>query len=235
MPYRRYRRRPYRRRRYRRYRRRRRVAGSGRTWWDTAHDAAEFGVKYGPQLAYLASKVAMLNVEVKNHDVAASAITIPQAAGGLSLIHLTDINQGDTAETRDGNSIKLLKCNLRSVIKTGGADARFRIMIVQFNYNNGLTFTSTDLLDTPTDIKSFYRLTTTRNWRVLYDSQGSIETGVRDQVNRNRYLPNRRHVKFDGNLGSNIAAGGIYMLAITDVATSNPTWDYFVRLRFVDN
>lgn len=227
--------RTYRRRRRRRYRRRR-------------TNYAATALKYGGKLAtlgftayrnkaaigYAMSKLAMLNVEVKYHDYAASGTcSVPGSAG---FAQLTEIAQGDTQSTRDGNSIKLVGTDFRINLKQAATptNQRVRFMIIRQGYNDGYTPTLLDLLSSAT-IDSFRNINESKGYKVLLDKMINLDVISREMYTSSFHFKTMNHVKWDGTSGGDTTFGHLWWVIMTEEATNQATYDVAARIRYVDN
>ena len=168
MPYaRRGRRRPYRRRAP--YRRRTIVKPPPSTWGQTVPKYAYHAFKIALKNA---DKLALLNTEVKRHDTNSGGNTIPQHASGLNPYVVSAIAQGDSASTRDGNSIKCLQLDLRFHITQAATptDQQLRITVVKLKRAGIASLDSSEIFENPTGSHMAWRnLDKTRNVQVLRD------------------------------------------------------------------
>ena len=76
-------------------------------WYDRKYSTLDLAKKSWAAVKYLKS---VINVEKKKHDTSSSGSI--SSAGGIQL--LSNIAQGDTDQTRDGNSIKMQSMLLRA-------------------------------------------------------------------------------------------------------------------------
>ena len=182
----------------------------------------------------------LLNVERKYHD---GAVDGGSANSTMVINTLTTIPQGDTANTRDGYSLKLQNLAWRLFIKQNASattPTQVRVMIVQ-----GLDDTAASqafLLEStgsaPLDMRNIYY---TNELKVLYDKvlnvgpNGSASAGVY----RNGFIKRfpSEHLTFDqaDTAGTSIRKGALFMCIIGDNATNAPSYDFTYRIRYVDN
>lgn len=213
----------YRRRTYRRpsYRRRRRYKKPLR-------------YKYA-DYAYKGYKMAMslkrtLNVEYKHIDIVNTAN--PTYAG--SLVDLNQLSNGDTDQTRDGDSIKMIKMTFRYTIR-GTVDSVLRLIIFNDKYDK-VSLVSDVLSSTGgvNSVNSFKDRDNRFQTKFLVDRRFPLSASGKDMYSgtivKNLYL----HANYDGATTTPIM-GRLRMLLISDVAADMPVIDYVCRITFVDN
>lgn len=190
----------------------------------------------------LASKVyRFVNTEVKFHDVTQTGTAIPNTG---SINGLSAITQGDTSLTRDGQSVKLMNLTIRGFITTNQSQPYpqiTRIILFRGKQENGVGFSATDILETASVI-SPKNYTDRFRTKILYDqtfyqNQGAgLSAAAFGTLSRpfNINLKCQGHVNFAGS-STNIEDGGLYLLYLSNQATSTPTITYYSRLTYVDN
>lgn len=188
-------------------------------------------------MAYIAyKKTQMLNVEVKNFDYNQSGALNPMSTATPYIINCP--GQGDTAETRDGNSVKMLGQYIRYNIDFTTAGHRARVILFKMNASNGASPTLTEVLEFPTNFDSFRNLTETRRIKVLYDKihTASTDRGLTATGKIARKMGH--HIKFNSATGSDWASieyGGLGLVVFNDQSTDQGTISIVCRSRYVDN
>lgn len=230
MPYRRrYRRAPYRRRYPRRNTR-----FSGRAtgpWYSRKYSVADLARHAWKGVYYLKG---LVNSETKKFDVVNDAITM----GGGTLAPLTQVVQGDTDLTRDGNSIFARGLNLKmTFVKNDLGNDFQRQMIALVRDNQQISDTTPSFLDvfetqhpnTHLATDNVGRFSILKRYAWTFDDN-------RKSVQLNWNIPLRTHIRFNGAAGSDLQKGGYYLAYITDQDTDNfPTFSLHSRLSFHDN
>lgn len=220
MPYRKYNR-PYRRRRY--YRKppqkpmRYKVA-------DTAYKAYVMGRK----------AMRIINSEVKVSNTSSSYS--PSSTGAV--VDLSSVAQGDTDNTRDGDSIKPLNLTMRGLISadasvTNNGATFVRVVVVRAKHERGTSPTWASVFGSASTLAAKdhdNRFET----KILYDRLFSLDANKGSTLTFNKIIKLDGHIQFDGG-ASTIRNGGIYLMHMSNVATNLPSLNVNTRLSFVDN
>ncbi len=182
---------------------------------------------------------SVVNVEYKNFDVT----TLSQVVGVTPIIvQLTNIPQGDTTNTRDGASVKIVSLRLAYTITTHASAPQTiaRIMIVCDKQTNQAIYTAADLFqdpDTGENIISPRNLDNSRRFRVLYDKLHSYSNvgrvGDYHQVNKKLQLK----IRYDGSTPSiaDLTQTSLSLVMICNQASNTCLVSHNTRLRYVDN
>lgn len=227
---------PYRRRRYNRRRR------NGSVWTGfTRYIKKADNVANTSALAYAAYKGMvrlrrLVNVEKKKADFENSG-TISTTAGNP--LNPTNIGQGDTDQTRDGNSILVNGLLLKSTFtKNASATAsRVRILIVLDkqqtpdtapSYTDIIDPTFTDQILAPLNNETVGRYTVLMNRVITLDSNKPKRT-------MQKYFRLNHHVRYNGTASSDVQKGGLWVLIVSDEATNAPSYTVQSRTYFYDN
>lgn len=234
MPYRRNYRRSYRRnpRRRRRYYKKK-----------PAYSYAKMAVKG----YYLAKKVmGMVNVEYKHHDLSNNDVALTTVPTTANYILLNAPTVGDTAETRDGSSIRIKRMTVnitfkRNLLSTQETDL-VRCMIVLHKQPVGSFLNFSDLLDittSPINIASGLNLYNKSKFRIMLDKTYHLDKGAKSKAILEYNKPMSLKVEFAQGSGAgtinDLVNWALYLIMWTDNGTSTPTVDYFTRIRYVDN
>lgn len=175
---------------------------------------------------YLAKK-AQVQKELKWHDTAPAQVTVP--ADGL-VYELSNVPQGATNNSRDGNVIYPSSINLRMIFRTIEAGSTsFRVII--YHWDNGASSQPTDVLDTASIVafkSDRYRF----NSRIIYDKSYTMTIGGVQE----RCIDIKRRIK--GMIAYNEATvnpqkNGLFMIVIGGDAGS--IVQYRSRLYFKDS
>lgn len=225
---------PYRRRYRPAVRRRRYPRGYPRR----APTYGQIGRKVYSDVMWLKKKIQKLNVEVKHHDVSTGA-SIPGHATGLNPVSLTAIAQGDTSETRDGNSIKCVGLDLRFLLKqnaTTATDQQLRITVVKLKRAGIASLTSEEIFETPASSPMAYRnIDKSYPIQVLRDMFVKLNTDDNDLKTVKMHIPLKHHIKYDDNTSTSDQYGGIGFIIWSSEFSFPGTYTVLSRLRYVDN
>lgn len=215
MPY----RRRYKKSNRRRYRKR---GGLASTAWRLAKKAARGVVKY------------YLNPEYKFSDYASTG---PISNAGTVFSNINFLPLGDTAESRNGNSIKVTSHLLRfNIIRNTAATATtFRFIIFTDVSSNGAVPAVVDVLDNSSALSPL-NSTNGARFHILMDRTYTLSAD-KPIVASQYFRKMNHHIKFIDNTASNssLGQGPIYMLAISNETTNTPTFALQSRIRFLDN
>jgi len=159
------------------------------------------------------------------------------------------IPQGDTVNTRNGNTVRMTSLVLKGRIQANTAATAgclVRVLVVKYNYIHGTTVGVGNVLDQTARITSPYNMgdsATSGNYSVLYDR--TFKISVSGQENDTvmfafTYRPTNHHIKWEssdttGALSSMIngQVRGIIMTSETGANPPNYWADW--RVKFVDN
>lgn len=193
-----------------------------------------FATKWGPAL--IAAK-SLLNVEKKTHDDERSG-TI---GSGGAIYSLTDIQQGDDYDTRDGRSIKIISMENRSTFTINAAATNTYVRAIYFVDKNlqdsGTLAGVTDVLDAA-DVNSFRNPDPVMmsRFKILSDRIYGMSNSGSNEVRTSKfYKKMQHHVKFSGIAAADSAQGTICLLLISSEVTNVPTISAYTRFRYVDN
>lgn len=207
-----YRKRPYRRRRYRK---------------PLRYKYADYAYK-GYKMALSLKRT--LNVEYKHVDSVGT--TNPTYAG--TLVDLNQLSIGDTDQTRDGDSIKMIKLTFRYTIRCI-VDSVFRLIIFNDKYDKvSLVSDVLSSIGGVNSVNSFKDRDNRFQTKFLVDRRFPLSTAGKDMYSgtilKNLYF----HTNYDGATTTPIV-GRLRMLVISDVNADMPSMDYVCRITFVDN
>lgn len=192
-------------------------------------------------ISMLKSKLG-LNTETKFLDTAQSG-TCTSSLVGLNFPAV--IPQGDTASTREGAGVRLVRWKLNLLVSADPTAATTQIFrIVCFKQPQGLTgtqITPTNVMQTVSDIKSMYNMNT-EGYNVFYDRTFHVDpiaVGTSQRYVHINYAPLKHELKWinantDGAVGD--VTHGFFMCAIMcQSGTTPPTFAASHRVYFVDN
>lgn len=216
------------------YRRRRRAPASS-SWFSTK--------SFTPQSAYaLATQAAkdiwylkgLVNSEMLKYDISTTSTAVNSSG---TIIPLSGIAQGDGDSARTGNSILIRKMLLRMQFyqNAAAANTTFKVLLFMDKQQIGDTAPAvTDVLDSASTLSPLNSNTVGR-FNVLGSWLFHTSTDRDTVVEKNFFKDLRTHIRYNGNLGTDIQKNGIYLLMISDQGTNIPTVYYNWRLSYHDN
>jgi len=178
----------------------------------------------------------LLNVERKILD---NTINVAPSTSGL-VINLTNCSQGDDYNNRQGDSILAKSIDLRYSVQMN-ASASFttaRCMLVRDNWQQGTDPTFSELLENPTNTRSFLNHDQNGRFTILMDQKiVLLQSTEKSAFVSDKHFNLNHHIKFTGtdNLDASNSAGHLYLMVMSNEATNTPTFYGFSRFRFIDN
>lgn len=186
----------------------------------------------------------MINCE--KHKMEFSEATTTTILNTGTVYHLSGVVQDDTDSGRSGNSILarglLFTYTLRNAASTPLSFTTVRVLVVQdqqqlsdagpANITGVLEYTSgVRVVNSPLDSQTVGR------WKVLYNRVHDMDTVNNPQVNIKKYIPMKKHIRYNGAGAGDIQKAGIYAFFIcSDSSLSNPViYQMSSRLYFYDN
>lgn len=202
---------------------------------------------YAVKAYQIASKIAsIVNSEKKYFDAVGTedpSSTIP------TLTHLSNITQGSSDVSRNGDSVGLKTMQVKYQIQWHASatvnDAVRVVIVIDKDNENGTPMTTAQLMAT-TDLLSLRNMNFSRRFKVLHDDVYTINTTknliVKEYYKKFKMGKDRqgnktvmKHITWNNN-DQTEERNHIYMLCFTNVSTENlPHITYFSRLRFYDN
>lgn len=185
---------------------------------------------------------AVVNVEYKHHTV----VNTTDASTTANVFLLNGIANGDTSQTRNGNSIKPKALAVNMMTKQDGAQSsRIRLLVVRDKDSSGTAPTITEVLTT-NQVLSHYNIETDQNrFDILRDdlfvmngdAAGAGEQTSNTQVVKRFNVPVSKHMKFDGSAATSVSWGALYAMVISDHAAgaTAPLFDWNSQLKYIDN
>lgn len=181
----------------------------------------------------------LLNVEFKNHDVQATALALNTTG---TITQLTNIAIGDTTNTRDGSSLKIVSLLFSYILRinSSATDSQFRIMLVQDRQTNEAIYTVGDLLSDTTinDVLVAPRnLDNGHRFSVLYDKLLTLSAAGRATSGHKFYKKMNLKIRYDNAAAAitSLTQSSLSLLVITNEPTNVPSITFNIRLRYVDN
>lgn len=187
----------------------------------------------------IAKNVAsLMNVEIKNHDVQQTNIVLTTAP---IITQLSNIQQGDTTNHRDGSQCKVIFIEMSYSILVDSTLPRTicRIMLVLDKQTNQAIYVNTDLLEDVTvhdNILAPVNLDNKHRFSVLYDRTHVLSLSV-PVVYVKRIFRRQTLLRFDASTPSiaDLTQNSLSLVQMTNEGANQPAITSFLRIRFVDN
>lgn len=226
---------PYGKRSYKRTKRfsRRRKGRGKKAWYMRKYNAYELAGKAWTAAKYLKG---LINVEFKKFDVDSSTAT------SGAVVHFNGIAQGDSDQTRDGNSVLMKSLLVRGNIVTNGNATSTRCRVIFFIDKQQIGDTTpaqSDILDPDLNqMVAPLNNQTVGRFTILSDKRYSLNlilAGASTSTEYSFFTRLQKHARFNGSAATDIQKNGVYMLFVHDQPTHTPTLHYSSRLKYVDN
>lgn len=194
---------------------------------------------------------SLVNSEFKYIDTVSSVASSVTSTG--TVVHLTNIGQGDDVSSRSGRSILPKTWFLRGEIafnSAGNAAQQVRIVVFRdMNDNDEVAPTVAQLFTSTTagvGVISPLHKDNSMRFRVLYDKVYNVDAS-RSQVGVKTYhrIPlgidphgnptQGIHTTYSGTGGPNTAKNHLYMIVISNTTSNHPTLTYYNRITYIDN
>lgn len=179
---------------------------------------------------YIKRMRRLINVEKKFFDTTFNS-TVSTTA---DIDNCGLIGQGDTEQSRDGNSIRCLSLYGKVFVGQNATATATTTRLIWFIWNNDTDPLVSDILTLTTDphshLKPGYGM-----FKVIKDMYLLTDDSQRQALQRKFYIPLNQRIRFDGNGATDFQRGAIFRLMISSEATNVPTVHIEERLRFVDN
>jgi len=195
----------------------------------------------GQVALHLAKKaISMMNVEYKHHDVQISVTSVSQTP---TITQLTNIGQGDTSSTRDGDSIKITAIHLKGIVAlhTSAATSQYRVMLILDKQTNGAIYNASDVLEDTTAVDNLIsplNLDNKYRFRVLMDKLITLSNGGgNESVTWQRHIKLNQHIRFGGTAGTiaDLNTYSLSLMVMSNEPTNVPNHSIYSRIRYVDN
>lgn len=152
---------------------------------------------------------------------------------------LTDVAQGSTNITRDGNSILLKTLQLDGIVvkHASATQTLFRWMIVEDTQQQSDTApTYTDIFDSASSNTPRLNVANVGRYKILKKSSNILLTADRPIANIKYFRRFRNHhCRFNGTSASDFQKGHLYLILISSEATNVPSPAISSRCTFFDN
>ncbi len=195
----------------------------------------DIGQKVYQDVKYLKS---LLNVEFQTLNTTFPAS--PNTTG--QVINLTAIAQGDTAQSRQGNKIRLKYLKVSGVVELHASATRSRVRMVIVRDNNGST-TIPDITDLYTSLAQFFnnrnKLGTPQSnsrFSILWDKLVLIDSSGKGPMSAVKYSQSLdHHCFFTGGATTDEGKGALYLMIASDEATNDPIVTIDSTVKWIDN
>lgn len=181
----------------------------------------------------------IMNVEYKFFD---NTVSQTAQATAPTIVQISLIDVGDTASSRDGDSIKVVGIYLNYMwsIDASATQTQVRIMLVQDKQTNGAVYVNSNLLLDVTavdNIISPYNLDNKYRFRVLYDRVHHLAANGIESVSVKKYITLNQIMRFGGVAGTiaDIRSNSFSVMVMSTEATNTPLVNIITRIRYVDN
>lgn len=203
-------------------------------WYKKKYSVGEIAGKALSGVNYLRT---LVNAEVKTYDSTLAAQSLDYNG---HIYNLTAIPQGDTEQSRDGNSIFLKSIFIRGLItaNTVTENNTVRVIIFRDTMNLGSSPTIGEILEsTGSNIATLSPLNHDSHGRfqILWTKFFTFSNNGNTAQVWKAYLPIRKHVKYTGTLGTDEHKGQIYILLLSNTNVNHPQGNYQARVSFYDN
>lgn len=213
-----------------------------------ARKGAKRGAIYGAAAGQLWKDVKflkdMINVERKVYDIDLTAGALATNVGSTSW--MSGIATGTGFNQRTGMVVKASSFSLKGTIECNASAAsptQVRIIIyINKSLNQGVLPGTSDILQSTGSSGiggpiTPYQLNNVGDFTVLMDRKYTVDLVQRNQVNVNFRCKLGHHIRWEttGDLIANTESGHIFMLVVSDQSTNQPSFQYYSRLRYVDN
>lgn len=221
---------------YGKKRRGRRRQKRSKPWYAKKYSALQLAGKAVAGVRYIKR---IINVEKKKFDLTQTLQTTNEYVA-----HLTAIPQGDTAASRDGNSILLQYVTIRGRLYLNASSSLTNHRIVVIKDNQQVSDTApavADLLEGTAGADftiANMELDNVGRFTKLYDQVHQLQeqySGSSRQKNFIINIPINKHVRYNGAAGTDIQKGGLYIMVMDDQATYHSSVTFNSRVVFTDN
>ncbi len=182
---------------------------------------------------------SLLNVEIKNHDVLQTNVSITRTP---VILQLTNVPQGDTTNSRDGAQYKCTQLELRFQVLLDGSATRtsFRFMVICDKQTNQAIYTIGDVLENTDDIMVIFspiNLDNKRRFQIIDDFTVHVGTGEGRLKHFKKFYNLNKIIRYDGTAGdiTDLTQNSLSLLMVSSETTNGIELHSFSRLRFIDN
>lgn len=207
------------------------------SYYTHGKNALELALK---AIAVATATKKLLNVELKAFNITQIATDIPNGSG--TIVQLTNIAQGDSAITRDGQQLKLVRQIFRAeiVMSASATNSMVTVMLVRDNSTNQAIYATSDIMGATTDILSVispYNFNNQSRFKILKRWIFKLNSASNTSKIIQYFGSPNLVIRYDdnGNTIASLTKNSISLLFISDETTNVPTITFFNRFRYVDN
>ena len=154
---------------------------------------------------------ALVNSETHYRNVFVSTATVANTA---IITQLNDVVQGDTLNSRTGNSILMSGLRSTEVMSSAVTCTVREILFIDKQQISDTAPVVTDILQTSVPI-AFYAQEFPGRFQILSDSFYTLDTAAKPVIARRRYKKLQKHAVYNGTAAADIQKNGVYKLIIT--------------------
>lgn len=177
----------------------------------------------------------LINVEEKYQD---NSLLISATTAGV-VTSFNTIAQGDAQGQRGGDSLKPQSFEVRGHLynnAAAGAPGVIRLILFRGKNENGVAFTTTDILESasynsPLSFENRKRFTVLMDKKIVLNT--NYATIASNFVSMNYSKALNGHIKYTAGT-TTVEEGGLYLLSISDLAAGHQN-RFISRLRWTDN
>lgn len=176
-----------------------------------------------------------LNPELKRQDVIINN-TISSAQNS-ALLAFSAITQNDTAEGRDGNSLRLKHIQCKGFIRASSSSltTMIRVFVVRDKQQVADTNPDNDMILYNNIPEAMSSVSWAKRFDVLYDRTFTLPYNTNPLQTFNFHLNPDTHVLYNGVSAGDIGKNGITIHAISNEATNVPTLYMATKTEWYDN
>jgi len=166
----------------------------------------------------------LLNVEKKHNDVAATQN--PTSSSWLATL-LNGVAQGDSNESRDGSSVKMLSLYIKGYVNINSSTSRsiVRLVVIHDKVPDGVAPNASEVFDA-NDVNAMYNTEYMgTKYTILCDKTYSVSDGGNNNRPFKIYKKLNNKIRFSGTGSAitDISQGALWLYVISDEATNTPT------------
>lgn len=177
----------------------------------------------------------IINSEIKKSDISMNPLQ-PSTTAIFTL--LSEINQGDDYNNRQGNSVldKYLTLRWGLSLNAAATFTQVRMIIFIDGDNDMETPTEAQLLTTPTNLMSSINPDYSARFTILYDQVHNLSNSGEKVISDKFYKVLNFHSKFvTGTGATGFGRNSIWLYLKSTEATNTPVFTGYSRIAFYDN
>lgn len=201
-------------------------------WYNKKYSVGDIAYKAWNAVKYMKT---LINSERKLYTL---QVTPASQTFNGSVVHLTNIAQGDQTSQRDGRSILINYLQLRGLFTKGTGNDVLRYMVVRDKYQSGSAPAVDQVLQTVgTSLAPFAPLDASfaGRFEILDTGMVTFSPDMPTFVYK-KFIKLNKHCKWQTTAdGGGTMAGHIYFISISNVATNSCSVEFVSRVGFRDN